>query len=99
MYYLGVDIGGTTIKAGLVDESGRLAEPSRIPTVNDNWDVFLSNLTALIRKYQAMANVRAVGIGVPGFRNRHTRRVVASPNIPCLVDVSLEKSVADEVHI
>jgi len=36
---------------------------------------------------------------VPGFRNRHTRRVVASPNIPCLTNVSLEKLVADEVHI
>src|SRR6476660_2645281 len=99
MYYLGVDIGGTTIKTGLVDESGRIAEPSRIPTVIDNQDAFLSNLTALIRKYQASFNVSAVGIGVPGFRNRHTRRVVSSPNIPCLTDLSLEKLVADEVHV
>jgi glucokinase len=99
MHYLGVDIGGTTIKAGLVDARGGVTAQSRIPTVTDNWDAFLSNITALIRKYQAEADIEAVGMGVPGFRNRHTRRVVASPNIPCLTDVSLERLVADEVHI
>ncbi len=99
MYYIGVDIGGTTIKAGLVDGSGRLVEQSRIATITDNWSTFLSNLTALIRSYQEKSDVEAVGIGIPGLRNIHTKTVVTSPNIPCLTDASVEKLVADEVHI
>src|ERR1043165_9568007 len=99
MYYMGVDIGGTTIKAGLVDENGRLLEQSRIATVIDNWDVFLSNLTALIRNYQQKSDIAAVGIGIPGFKNIHSRTVLTSPNIPCLTDASVETLVADEVHV
>jgi len=99
MFYLGVDIGGTTIKAALVDETGHVTEPRRIPTETVDWSVFLSNLIALIRGYQGGAPIEAIGIGVPGFRNSFTRRVVMSPNIPCLTNASLEKDVADEVQI
>src|SRR5919112_234002 len=98
MYYIGVDIGGTTIKAGLVERSGRLLEESRIPTIIHDWTRFLADLTALIRTYQKKYDVEAVGIGIPGLRNIHTTTVVTSPNIPCLTNVSVEKSVADEVH-
>jgi glucokinase len=99
MYYLGVDIGGTTIKTALADTTGHLLEQRRIPTVTDNWPLFLSNLTALIRIYQSSFEIKAIGIGVPGFSHRITRRIVSSPNIPCLADASLESSVADEVHV
>ncbi len=99
MYFLGVDIGGTTIKAGLVDNGGQLLEHSRIPTETVDQTRFLSNLIALIRGYQAKTTLRAVGIGIPGFLNARSGRVLISPNIPCLTDVSLGKLVADEVHI
>jgi glucokinase len=99
MYYIGVDIGGTTIKAGLVDDNGRLFEQTRIPTVTDDWKLFLANLTALIRSIQAKSPVEAVGLGIPGLRNLHSRSIVTSPNIPCLTDASVEKLVADEVHL
>jgi len=99
MYYIGIDVGGTTIKAGLVDGNGRLIEQTRIATVTDDWNLFLSNLSTLIRSYQRKADVEAVGIGIPGLRNIHTKTVVTSPNIPCLTDASVETLVADEVHI
>jgi len=99
MYYLGVDIGGTTIKAGLVEDTGRLVDQTRIPTVTDNWSALLSSLTTLIQGFQSRVSLKGVGIGVPGLRNRHTRKVITSPNIPSLTDVSLEKIVADEVHL
>ena len=102
MYYLGVDIGGTTIKAGLVDETGQIVDRARIPTIIDSQSGFLSSLTELIRGFQNAPNppkIQAIGIGIPGLRNATTRRIIFSPNIPCLTNLSLEKPVADEVHL
>ena len=99
MNYLGLDVGGTTVKAGIVDETGRVLKQSRITTVTDDWAAFLANLVHLIREYQEDTQIEAVGIGVPGFRNSYTRQVVASPNIPCLINASLETEVADKVHL
>ena len=33
MYYVGIDLGGTNIKAGLVDENGRILEKASVPTL------------------------------------------------------------------
>src|SRR5215472_8727890 len=99
MNYLGIDVGGTTIKAGIVDETGQVLKQSTVRTVIDDWNAFLANLVHLVRGYQEDIKIEAVGIGVPGFRNSYTRQIVASPNIPCLIDASLEKLVADEVHL
>src|SRR5215470_8223442 len=99
MHYLGIDVGATTVKAGIVDETGRVLKQSRITTVTDDWDAFLANLIHLIRGYQRDMTIEAIGIGVPGFRNSYTRQIVASPNIPCLIYASLESAVADKVHL
>jgi glucokinase len=99
MYYIGVDIGGTTIKAGLVDETGRILEQTRVPTIVDNWDAFLESLVTLIGDFQKAHKIIAAGVGVPGLRNSRTRRIVVSPNIPCLTNVSLENLLADKVHL
>ena len=34
MYYLGVDLGGTNISAGLVDEKGKIYGRETTPTMN-----------------------------------------------------------------
>jgi glucokinase len=98
MYYIGLDIGGTTIKAGLVDETGQVLEARKAPTVVNDLNGFLSNLTELIRDFQKSIPVDGVGIGIPGLRNSKTHVVVTSPNIPCLSNVNLEDIVANQVH-
>ncbi len=99
MDYIGLDIGGTSIKAGLVDPTGQILESQKAPTIIDDLNGFLSNLTELIRNFQKSFKVAAVGIGVPGLRNSKTHVVETSPNIPCLVRVNLEDLVADQVHL
>src|SRR6266702_1990713 len=52
MRYIGLDIGGTTTKAGLVDETGQILESRKAPTLTEDLNGFLSNLTELIRDFQ-----------------------------------------------
>jgi glucokinase len=99
MHYLGLDIGGTFVKAGLVDETGRVLESSKAPTVTDDLNRFLSTLTDLIHEFQKTTEIDAVGIGVPGLRSAKTHIIETSPNIRCLKHVNLEQLVADQVHL
>ena len=99
MYYLGLDIGGTTIKAGLVDEKACVLESRKGPTLIDDLEGFISKLTEVIRDFQKSSPIDAVGIGVPGLRSSKTHVIRTSPNIPCLIDVNLEEIVADQVHL
>src|ERR1700733_13920447 len=99
MHYLGLDIGGTFVKAGLVDETGGVVESRKAPTNPDDLTSFLLTLTDLVHDFQKTATIDAIGIGVPGFRSAKTHIVEESPNIPCLKHVNLEQLVADQVHI
>src|SRR5215467_7620746 len=99
MYYLGLDVGGTTIKAGLVDENNRVLESRNTPTIVDDLTGFTSKLTDLIHDFQKSTAIDAVGIGVPGLRSARTATIQTSPNIACLNNVNLEQLVADKVHL
>src|SRR5438132_818280 len=99
MHYLGLDIGGTSIKAGLVDETGCVLESRKAPTVVNDLNGFLSTLTELIREFQKSAVVGAIGLGIPGLRSSKTHTIETSPNIPCLKHVNLEQLVADQVQL
>ena len=99
MYYLGLDIGGTTIKAGLIDENGNVLESRKAPTIIDDIDGLISKLTELIRDFQKSWAIDGIGIGVPGLRSSKTHVIETAPNIACLKNVNLEQLVADKVHI
>ncbi len=99
MYYLGLDIGGTTIKAGLINEANRVLESRKVPTVVDDLGALISKLTEVIRDFQKSGSVDAVGIGVAGLRSTKTHVIATSPNIPCLRNINLEEIVADQVHL
>jgi glucokinase len=99
MHYLGVDIGGTSIKAGLVDETGRILESRRARTITDSLDGLVSTLTELVRAFRNIAPFTAIGIGVPGLHSSKTNIIETSPNIPCLKKVNLGQLLANQVHI
>ena len=71
-YAIGVDIGGTTVKLGLFDESANVIDKWEIPTIKDNQgeqivpDVAKSILAKLEEKSIPKAQVAGIGVGAPG---------------------------------
>src|SRR4029450_7276184 len=99
MNYVGIDIGGTNIKAGLIDDSGAVRDTRRISTGIDDIDGLPGTLTRLIRGFSASAPTEAVGIGIPGLRSSRTQRIETSPNIPCIHNLNLEDLLSKQLKL
>lgn len=68
-YYVGVDVGGTTIKMGLFSDKGELLEKWEIPTnTEDNGDHILPEIVDSIEEKRAEhgGNIKGIGVGIPG---------------------------------
>lgn len=78
---IGVDVGGTKIAAGVVDENGEILARTRVPTPADpQWAV--DAIAQAVRELkEQFAEVTAVGVGAPGFVDRDRSTVIFAPNI------------------
>ena len=87
-YYLGVDLGGTNIKAGVVDDSGRpLSSVSRPTEADRGPHVGLDHLVDAAQKAVAASglpwdSIRGVGLGTPGTMDIHEGLLLNPPNLP-----------------
>ncbi|GAA2832641.1 ROK family glucokinase [Kitasatospora paracochleata] len=78
---IGVDVGGTKIAAGVVDESGEILARTRVPTPADpQWAV--DAIAQAVRELKELyPDVAGVGVGAPGFVDRDRSTVIFAPNI------------------
>ena len=68
-YYIGVDVGGTTIKMGLFSDTGELLEKWEIPTRLDNHgENILPDVVESMEQKRAErgGNIRGISEGIPG---------------------------------
>lgn len=68
-YYVGVDVGGTTVKMGLFSDKGELLEKWEILTnIEDNGDHILPEIVDSIEEKRAEhgGNIKGIGVGIPG---------------------------------
>lgn len=77
-----VDLGGTNVRAAVVDDSGSIVAQDRIPTPADHTDTqFLAGLVKQVCAQAEMQPDRAV-IGLPGVVDHVSERLIAAPNLP-----------------
>ena len=86
-YFIGVDLGGTEIKAGLTDYQGKVVKSIKKPTGKSKKQL-LNNLSETIQRLDS-PRVIAVGIGLPGKINREKGILVYGPNLPFVKNLSL----------
>jgi len=82
MPVLGVDMGGTKIAAGLVDDRPRVMRSATLPTLaGHGFDVSLKQLYKVIGELIS-ADTEAIGICAPGPLDPRTGMIVNPPNLP-----------------
>ncbi len=85
--YVGVDLGGTSIKVGLCNEQGKLLLTDEGPTGTEHGaDVVLENIAQYVRKLVAESDytwdqVAGIGAGIAGFMDISEGFVKLSPNL------------------
>lgn len=82
--FLGVDIGGTTIKIAVVQRDGTIVHRASQPTeAQRGKDALLADICTLVEHaVAAYPAIAAVGIGVPGVVNPKDGCVYHPPNLP-----------------
>jgi glucokinase len=87
MYYIGLDIGGTNLKAGAVDSDGKIIAESSIPTGADRpQDIVFQDIVRLIREVISKSglsgnDLKAIGMGSPGNIDYSTGTVIYNNNL------------------
>lgn len=87
MYYIGVDLGGTNIAVGLVDEDGKIIAENSTPTLwRRGYADMIRDMAACAKKLLSdtktpIEDVKAIGVGIPGIGDNKTGRVIYCPNI------------------
>lgn len=79
---LGVDLGGTSVKIGICDASGRPRTETTIPTRADRGpERVVSDIAAAARTLPGFRGVERAGIGAPGPLDAQRTRVLLAPNL------------------
>lgn len=90
MYYLGIDLGGMSIKAGLCDEEGNILVQESCPTVRDeDGDRITNDMAALCLRVLEKGGVRPedleyAGIASPGTNDSERGVIVYACTLPFL---------------
>jgi len=77
---IGVDIGGTKIAAGVVDEEGSILETVKVPTPSTPEGV-VDAIVEAVRQVSTGHQIEAVGIGAAGYVDDKRATVLFAPNI------------------
>lgn len=78
---VGVDIGGTRVKAGVVDAQGEVLERLVRATPTHSPEATEATIVEIVEELRSRHRVRAVGVGAAGFVDEHRATVLFSPHL------------------
>jgi glucokinase len=96
MKTIGIDLGGTKIKAGLV-EGNEILKKVEIKTGTKK-DEVVQNIFKAVELLKEK-NVKGIGIGVPGMINQKTGQMLICPLLPFLEGYNLKKAIHKKFKI
>lgn len=95
-YVIGIDIGGTDIKAGLFNKNGDITDWKKVPSdVEKGKDAVLKKIAELIKKFEKkeVTILPAVGVAVAGIIDKKRERIIHSPNLKKLDNFKIKKTL------
>jgi len=78
---IGVDIGGTKVGGGVVDENGNVLATTRRPTPADDTPGVIQAVKEVVEELRESHDVEAVGIGAAGWISSDRSTVMLAPNL------------------
>ncbi|MFC4077503.1 ROK family glucokinase [Salinithrix halophila] len=102
--YIGIDLGGTSMKLGIVDEKGQLLYKMEEPTLTD--EKAESGISRMAKSIRRLADetdtpweeVGGLGLGLPGFLDIPGGKILRLTNIPW-ENVSIKEILEEELRV
>ncbi|MGL4606629.1 MAG: ROK family protein [Eubacteriaceae bacterium] len=98
---IGIDLGGTSIKGGLVDATGKILKEVACPTrVSLGYTAILEDICHLVKELMDFSKNEEtqVGIGVPGILSKDSQSILNCPNLQ-LKNVSLKADLEKKLDL
>jgi len=95
-YAIGVDIGGTNIRAALINSDGDVELKVKELTGSDPLTVLFKLIDSLYA--QQGDNIYGIGLAVAGIVDRYNGIVIRSPNIQRLTGLTLKSEIANKYN-
>lgn len=98
--YIGVDLGGTNVRAALVDELGHILHiEKRDARAHESAEIIVDNLIQCIQSLPNYQSAVGIGIGVPGPVDFKAGWMIMATNIPALTMYPLKKVLEERLSI
>jgi len=97
-YAIGVDLGGTNLRAAAIDQSGRMLDKiSGATNFAEGRDAVLGDIVAAIEKLRQKhgpQGLAGIGVGVPGFIRMKEGYITGSNNLPYLENFPVRDEIS-----
>ncbi|WP_133016326.1 ROK family protein [Clostridium cuniculi] len=98
MRILALDIGGTAIKIGIINEKGEIIDKSEVPTMaQEGGQALINRVFNIISQYE---NIDRIGISTAGQVDHVKGKIIfASDNIPGWTGMEIKKRIEEKFNI
>ncbi|MGB9822164.1 ROK family protein [Thermodesulfovibrio sp.] len=94
MHYIGIDIGGTNIKIGIISKDWKIIKICKFPTGSNPMEIIIDELDSILKEF----NVLGIGAGVAGLVDTEGN-VIEAANIPFFNNYPLGKELKNRYNV
>lgn len=103
MYYIGVDLGGTNVAIGIVNEKGEILKKGSVPTPKNGSEAVIEAISSLSDKLirdmsLSKEDISGIGIGCPGIVDNNEGVIRHLSNLG-MTGVNLRKELSERLGI
>ena len=98
-FSIGVDIGGTKVLGGIVDEAGNILTTHREDTSKAGGRALTETIIGVIQELLSQHDAASVGISAAGFVSSDRQTMLATPNIAGWNGVNLKAEISREINL
>lgn len=96
--YIGIDLGGTNVRAALVDEEGNILQIEKSPSNPEKGpDHVVETITKLVKSLKGWESAEGAGFGIPGVLDTKEGKIKACTNLKALEEYPICQDVSNHL--
>ena len=104
MIVIGVDVGGTSIKGGAINDKGQVLDEfvlgiDRLAKPEVTFGELAESIKEFIKEHHYEEKISGVGLGIPGLIDKETGIVASSPNMPLWLNFNIKDFLSSRLGL